>query len=133
MDVFGDERYPAVVDNTYGNGACEITPIHSITGLVCLCDTTVTDTPAFQQMPSQDEVLSQLRVGTFKPDVLGDVDHARGPRAGDGNGVVAYHREGPSPFSSERMFEVTNEVNDIVLDPVKPEGVLHGDVAKLEA
>jgi hypothetical protein len=113
-DIFGDERYPAVVDNMCGNGACEITSIPSITGMVCICNTTVTETPAFQQMPSRDEVLSQLRVGAFAPEMFDDADHARDPQTGDGNGVVAYHRGGASTFSSETIFEVTNEINDIV-------------------
>jgi hypothetical protein len=113
-DVFGDERYPTVVDNMCGNGACEITSVPSITGMMCICNTTVTETPAFQQMPSRDEVLSQLRVGAFAPAMFDDVDHVRDPPTGGGNGVVAYHREGASPFSSETIFEITNEINDIV-------------------
>jgi hypothetical protein len=112
-DVFGDERYPAAEDNMCGNGACEIMNITSV-GTVCLCNKTVTETPAFQQMPSRDEVLSQLRVGAFVPDMFDDVDHVRDPQTGDGNGVVAYHSEEASPFSSETIFEVTNEINEMI-------------------
>jgi hypothetical protein len=57
--------YPSL-NNTCGNGVCTITDDNN-----CLCSLTLSETPAFDSLPSREDVLS-LKVGAFDPATFSD-------------------------------------------------------------
>jgi len=61
------ELYPSV-NNTCGNGACSVTSDDA-----CLCSVEISETSAFNLLPSREDVLS-LKIGAFDPATFSDAD-----------------------------------------------------------
>ncbi len=57
-------RYPHAQRNACGGGDCQIV------GSFCRCQTTLQETRAFSEMPTRDEVLSELHIGAISPHML---------------------------------------------------------------
>lgn len=73
----------------------------------CLCDATVSDESVFSQAPSRDEVLADLRIGSFHPDILdGSYQHLD-----LGGGVSMYSTDGI--YSKDSIFEVTDNNGNV--------------------
>ncbi len=59
------ENYPTL-NNTCGNGVCTITNDNN-----CMCSLSLSETPAFNSLPSRESVLS-LKVGAYDPATFSD-------------------------------------------------------------
>mmetsp|Transcript_11918 Transcript_11918/g.17633 ORF Transcript_11918/g.17633 Transcript_11918/m.17633 type:complete len:271 (-) Transcript_11918:1781-2593(-) len=61
-DVLGDEIFPTM-DDDCGNGTCAL-----LQNWTCLCDANVIESLVFSEMPTRDDVLTRLKIGSFEPD-----------------------------------------------------------------
>eukprot|EP00804_Cyclotella_cryptica_P005395 CCRYP_017085-RA/>CCRYP_017085-RA protein AED:0.06 eAED:0.06 QI:162/1/1/1/1/0.96/28/3961/2317 len=62
-----DYLYPSKDDNSCDNGACSTLDDGS-----CLCPVTVSESAAFNSLPTRNEILSTLQVGGFDPAIYSD-------------------------------------------------------------
>jgi uncharacterized protein (DUF1501 family) len=92
--------------NSCGNGACQ-----NLTTGGCLCDTIITESRIFEDMPSSvDEVLSKLTVGAFDTSAYDDGTYMD-PMVG--NGVTAYLSSTTQAFDTKTVFEVADKFGRI--------------------
>ncbi|GBG30981.1 Hypothetical Protein FCC1311_072022 [Hondaea fermentalgiana] len=68
----------------------------------CLCPTEVKTSAVFSSMPTREEVIENLRIGSGAPQLLSD-DFKEGETK---NGVTAWHKKSGKAFSDETVFEV---------------------------
>jgi len=106
----GDDQFPSM-ENYCGFGACSVTR-DQYNDKVCFCDTIVTETPVFSEMPTRDQVLSELTIGAFTPDTF---DVGAYEVVGTGNdGVEAYRPTGASDFTVDTIFKVLSEHRETI-------------------
>lgn len=106
--MYWDGDYPkndadVTVGNTCGNNACT-----SLSTGGCLCETTITESLVFTEMPnSVDEVLSRLTVGAFDPSAYGP--DAYQDSITSNNDVTAYISAATGAYDTNTVFEVQDE------------------------
>lgn len=76
---------------------------------LCLCPVFVNETQAFTTPPTKDEVLEQLTVGSFSPDILDETYQ----KDDLGNGVYMYSTDGQ--ISVRSIFQVKDALNIVHL------------------
>ena len=95
--VYWEINFPSSL-NSCGNGACD-----TIDG-GCLCNTTVVEEAAFDSMPdSASQILAQLHVGSFSPDIFDAGNYNEPIESGD---IKAYLRVNSS-FDIDTIFEIS--------------------------
>ena len=102
------QLYPSL-DNTCGNGACSITSDDA-----CLCSVALSETPAFNSLPSRDDVLS-LKIGAFDPATFSDADDiALYSVLESSDDVEAYVSSDSGIIDATSIFKVVNEYGDVI-------------------
>jgi len=98
--VYWADKFPSLSNNC-GNGTCQII------GESCLCEIEVIESSVFNAMPnSTDDILSQLFIGSFNPDVFkGAYDESPLHRSGN----VRVYFENGSPFNKNTVFELDSQ------------------------
>jgi hypothetical protein len=76
---------------------------------LCLCLVSVTESQAFTAPPTKDEVLEQLTIGSFSPDILDETYQ----RDDLGNGVYMYSTDGQ--ITARSIFQVKDALNIVHL------------------
>ena len=93
---WSSDSFPAP-SNQCGNGVCEAV------GEGCICNTMVEESAAFTSMPaSVDEVLTQLHIGSFSPDVF-DLGTYNDPID---NGFIKAYLSSSGSYDMNTIFEV---------------------------
>ena len=108
VQVYWEGEHPknnndVTVGNSCGNSNCQ----SLVTG-GCLCDTTITESRVFKEMPSSvDEVLSKLTIGAYDTAAYDEGTYAEAITAND---VTAYVTTSTGAFDTKTVFEVTDEI-----------------------
>lgn len=97
----GKLEYPHVSDDCDGG---------TISGEYCICNSTVTDSPVFDSLPTREEVLSQLFIGAFDVSMYDDGTFTVVVETTAQDGVTVYKRSSMGDYSSHTIFRV-REVN----------------------
>ena len=101
------EKYPSIKNNC-GNGKCTI-----IDG-DCLCSIVVSETPAYNSIPSRVAVLS-LKVGAFNPSTFSDSTESYTLHESSNDEVKIFVLSpGNNIDHTSTIFEVTNEFGEVV-------------------
>ena len=101
------EKYPSIKNNC-GNGKCTI-----IDG-DCLCSIVVSETPAYNSIPSRVAVLS-LKVGAFNPSTFSDSTESYTLHESSNDEVKIFVLSpGNNIDHTSTIFEVTNEFGELV-------------------
>ena len=101
------EKYPSLKNNC-GNGKCTI-----IDG-DCLCSIVVSETPAYDSIPSHEAVLS-LKVGAFNPSTFSDSTESYTLHESSNDEVKIFVLSpGNNIDHTSTIFEVTNEFGELV-------------------
>lgn len=103
------EIYPSIHNNC-GNGTCEITSDDS-----CLCSLVLNETHVFDSTPSQDEVLSTLKIGAFDPDLFTEADATENAYTllESSEGVEVWIQSDSAIGSMETIFKTSNEFGEV--------------------
>ena len=72
----------------------------------CMCNVTVTETAAFSGMPSRQEIIDRLHIGSLPPDVFDDGVYTLLDSTAE---VEAYVHSGGSAFDQRTVFKVTDK------------------------
>ena len=106
----GDELFPHI-DNQCGDGTCI-----EQEDWTCLCNVTVSDSAVFTSEPADaGSILSKLKVGAFKPELLGS-DYDTPVTHSSDTTISIYHLKTDSGFSESTIFKLPDEFgNDIYL------------------
>ena len=99
------EKYPSLKNNC-GNGKCTI-----IDG-DCLCSIVVSETPAYDSIPSLEAVLS-LKVGAFNPSTFSDSTESYTLHQSSNDVVKIYVLSPGNIGNTSTIFEVTNEFGEV--------------------
>jgi len=111
-NITGDDVFPSEENgcgNTTGSTCTLMTDQYDEE--VCLCSTLVTDTAVFSEMPTREQVLSELTVGAFEPDMFNGGDYEV---VGDVNGVEAFRLTGTADFTTDTIFKVASEFGETI-------------------
>jgi hypothetical protein len=93
-----DDEFPHKSNNDCGNGLCEIVQGH------CRCRIGIEDEVKFTNLPSRNEVLSQLLIGAVPSDMM---DYPSMITTNDG--VKVYFKTQQNTYDKDTAFEVTDE------------------------
>ena len=74
---------------------------------MCLCNVTISETTAFTSIPTKNDLLTTLTIGSFHPDMLGDYSLMH-----DSGGVKGYSKN--SNFDIDTIFEVLDEYGSVI-------------------
>ena len=97
--------YP-MLSNMCGNGVCAITSDGN-----CMCSITLSETPAFNSLPSRDDVLS-LKVGAFDPATFSDATNSYMLEESSNNDVEIYVLSSGIIGETTTIFKVKNEFGE---------------------
>ena len=94
--------YPHVIDNQCYAGSCQQTSDD-----MCLCDVTVSESPAFTSIPTKNDVLATLSIGSFHPEMFVGYNLMH-----DSGGLKIYSKN--SNFDIDTIFEVLDEYGNVI-------------------
>ena len=101
------QLYPSL-NNACGNGACSITSDDA-----CLCSVALSERPAFNSLPSREDVLS-LKIGAFDPATFSDADDITYSVLESSDDVEAYVSSDSGIIDATSIFKVVNEYGDVI-------------------
>lgn len=104
VDWVGEKDIPNV--NKNGCGSCEAV------GSTCVCEINVLEEAGFLSMPTKEDVLSQLKVGSAPPEVFDSGSFVEEQSSDDG--LKVHRRSDGSLFDTDTIFEVEDEVGNVV-------------------
>jgi cullin-associated NEDD8-dissociated protein 1 len=87
-------------------------PACTVQGETCLCDTVVSTTAVFDRLPTKQEIIASLHIGSASPEVFdaGQYTHFgtfSTPTSGPSDDVEVYMLAGHDQFDSDTVFKVT--------------------------
>lgn len=102
----GKLEYPHVTDNACDGG--------TVVDDYCSCITMLEETAVFSDLPTREQVLSDLNVGAFDPVMFDNGDYKTVVETGDPNGVSVYADSSMPDYSTETIFRIKDEHSDYI-------------------